>query len=311
MRFRWAITVGLLLAAYLLTGVVQVRPGERGVVRRFGRLLEYRLEPGLAFQLPWGMDRVERVAVDRLQSVVVGYQEDDFSGESMPPGQLLTGDHNLVNIQAILTYKVLAGAEAEYVLQAERLDAVLTRTAEAVMAQWIAARNVDDVLLNGKNELRSVLVGRMKKWIDPYRLGVEILDARVALIAPPDDVKPAFDSVALAQTRNTTLRHEAEQAVARELNQAEAEKNRLEKGTEGYVYTRKKLAEQDAQRFLKRLHEYEVGRQRNPQYLRQIWEEERGKLFQRLKQNGQIDLLDHHLGANGLDLMTVPPARQP
>ena len=311
MRSRLLIVVVLLLAAYLLTGVVQVRPGERGVVRRFGRLLPYRLEPGLAFQLPWGMDRVERVAVDRLQSVVVGYQEDDFSGESMPPGQLLTGDHNLVNIQAILTYKVLPGAEAEYVLQADRLDAVLTRTAEAVMAQWIAARNVDDVLLNGKNELRPVLVGRMKKWIDPYRLGVEILDARVALIAPPDDVKPAFDSVALAQTRTTTLRHEAEQAVARERNQAEAEKYRVEKETEGYVYTRKKLAEQDAQRFLKRLHEYEVGRRRNPQYLRQIWEEERGKLFQRLKQNGQIDLLDHHLGANGLDLMTVPPARQP
>ena len=40
-------------------------------------------------------------------------------------------------------------------------------------------------------------------------------------------------------------------------------------------------------------------------YLRQIWEEERSKLFARLKQNGQIDLLDHHLGANGLDLITA------
>ena len=32
-----------LLAAYLLTGVVQVRPGERAVVRRFGRVLEESL----------------------------------------------------------------------------------------------------------------------------------------------------------------------------------------------------------------------------------------------------------------------------
>jgi membrane protease subunit HflK len=309
MRSRWLIVVILVLVAYLLTGVVQVRPGERGVVRRFGRLLPYRLEPGLAFQLPWGMDRVERVAVDRLQSIVVGYQEDDSSGETMPSGQLLTGDHNLVNVQAILTYKVQPGAEAEYVLQADRLDAVLTRAVEAVMAQWVAGRNVDDVLLNGKNEMRPILVSRTSEWIETYRLGVEILDARVALIAPPDEVKPAFDSVALAQTRNTTLRHEAEQTVARELNQAEAEKYRLEKETEGYVYTRRRLAEEDAQRFLKRLHEYEVGRKANPQYLRQIWEEERGKLFQRLKQNGQIDLLDHHLGANGLDLMTAPPSR--
>jgi membrane protease subunit HflK len=298
----------LLAAAYLLTGVVQVRPGERGVVRRFGRLLPDRLEPGLAIQLPWGMDRVDRVAVDRVQSVLVGYQEDDLSGESMPAGQLLTGEHNLVNVQAMLTYKVRRDQEAEYVLQADRVDALLTRAVEAVMAQWVAGRNVDDVLLGGKTAMRPVLKEQTQAWIEPYRLGVEVLDARVALIAPPDDVKPAFDSVALAQTRNITLINAAEQSVARELQLAEAEKYRLEQETAAYIHARKLLAQRDAEGFLKRLHEYEVGRKQNPQYLRQIWEEERGKLFARLKQNGQIDLLDHHLSANGLDLITAPPS---
>jgi membrane protease subunit HflK len=296
----------VLLAGYALTGVVQIRPGERGVVRRFGRLLPNRLEPGLAFQLPWGMDRVDRVAVDRVQTVTIGYQEDDFSGETMPAGQLLTGDHNLVNVQAILSYKVRPNEEAEYVIQAERVDALLTRAVESVMAQWVAGRTVDDVLLNGKNEMRPVLKEQTQTWIEPYHLGVQILDARVALIAPPDDVKPDFDSVALAQTRNTTLRNTAEQNAARDLRMAEAEKYRLEKETSAYVHTRKLLTTQEADRFLKRLHQYEVGRKDNPFYLRQIWEEERSKLFTRLKQNGQIDLLDHHLGANGLDLITAP-----
>jgi membrane protease subunit HflK len=296
----------LLVAAYPLTGVVQIRPGERGVVRRFGRLLPSRLEPGLSFQLPWGMDRVDRVAVDRVQSVAVGYQEDDWSGESMPAGQLLTGDHNLVNVQTVLTYKVRPDEEAEYVLQADRVDALLTRAVESVMAQWVAGRTVDDVLLNGKNEMRPVLKEQTQSRIQPYRLGVQILDARVALIAPPDDVKPDFDSVALAQTRNVTLRNSAEQSVARDLRMAEAEKYRLGQETAAYVHTRKLLAQQDADRFVKRLRQYEIGRKDNPYYLRQIWEEERSKLFTRLKQNGQIDLLDHHLGANGLDLITAP-----
>src|SRR5579883_3146482 len=135
---RWWLVPVVLVAVYALTGVVQVRPGERGVVRRFGRLLPHPLEPGLAFQLPWGMDRVDRVAVDRVQSVTVGYQEDDFSGETMPAGQLLTGDHNLVNVQAVLTYKVRPNQETEYVMQADRIDALLTRTVESVMAQWFA-----------------------------------------------------------------------------------------------------------------------------------------------------------------------------
>lgn len=303
---RWGLILLVLLACYLLTGVIQIRPGERGVVRRFGRLLPARLEPGLAFQLPWGMDRIDRVAVDRVQRVSAGYQEDDFSGETMPPGQLLTGDHNLVNVQVILTYKVRPNEEAEYVMQADRVDALLTRAVESVMAQWVAGRTVDDVLLNGKNEMRPVLKAQTQTWIDPYRLGVQILDARVALIAPPDDVKPDFDSVALAQTRNTTLRNTAEQNVARDLRMAEAEKYRLERETAAYVHSRELLARQEADRFLKRLHQYEIGRKDNPYYLRQIWEEERSKLFAKLKQNGQIDLLDHHLGANGLDLITAP-----
>src|SRR5256714_13277035 len=98
--------VVLLLVGYLLTGVTQVRPGERAVVRRFGRVLQQKPDPGLWIGLPWGMDRVDRVAVDRIQSVTVGYQDEVAVDAAIPAGQLLTGDHNLVNIQVTLYYKV-------------------------------------------------------------------------------------------------------------------------------------------------------------------------------------------------------------
>src|SRR6476469_9592179 len=90
---------------YLLTGVVQVRRGERAVVRRFGRVLEHSPEPGLWVGLPWGMDRVDRVEVDTVRSVEVGY--DEAGGEAaLPAGQVLTGDNNLVNVRVTLFYKV-------------------------------------------------------------------------------------------------------------------------------------------------------------------------------------------------------------
>ena len=50
------------------TGLYQVLPGEAAVVRRFGRVLPERPEPGLYLGLPWGMDRVDRVAVDQLRA---------------------------------------------------------------------------------------------------------------------------------------------------------------------------------------------------------------------------------------------------
>jgi membrane protease subunit HflK len=296
----------LLLVAYGLTGVTLIRPGELAVVRRFGRVLEHKPDPGLWVGLPWGMDRVDHVVVDRLQSVVVGYRGDDNPDLVIPPGQLLTGDHNLVNVQATVYYKVRPEEVADYVAQADRVEAVLSRTTETVMAEWVAGRNVDDVLLNGKTALREDLVPRIEERLRPCRLGLEVRDARVTLIAPPDEVKDAFDRVAKVQTEMATARNRAEQEARRLLRQAEAERYRSEQETAAYASRTRSLARSEAERFQKRLDEYRLGSRQNPNYLRQIWEEERGKLFAKLKENRQIDLLDHHLGADGLELFTAP-----
>ena len=73
--------VVLLLVGYLLTGVTQVRPGERAVVRRFGRVLEQKPEPGLWIGLPWGMDRVDRVPAQEDTGLrPVGRQSLDLGG---------------------------------------------------------------------------------------------------------------------------------------------------------------------------------------------------------------------------------------
>src|SRR5437660_1209915 len=165
---RLLVLLVLLPAAYGLTGVTLTRPGELAVVRRFGRVLEHKPGPGLWVGLPWGMDRVDRVVVDRLQSAVVGYRGDDNPDLVIPPGQLLTGDHNLVNVQATIYYKVRPEEAADYVTQADRVDGLAERAAEAVMAEWVASRTVDEALLNGKVGLREALVKEVGDRIGPY-----------------------------------------------------------------------------------------------------------------------------------------------
>jgi modulator of FtsH protease HflK len=305
MRYLLAIVV-LALAAYALTGVVQVSPGERAVVRRFGRVLEHKPEPGLWIGLPRGMDRVDRVAVDRVQSVTVGFREEG-NDDPMPAGQLLTGDHNLVNTQATLYWKVRPEELDDYVTQADRVEELLTRAAEAVLAEWVAGRDVDDVLLNGKNALPSALIAGTQQRIEGYRLGVQVLDAQVAMLAPPEGVKHAFDNVASEQANVAALINQAEQETESKLRTAQSDKFRVELETAAYVERQKLLARREAESFTKRLQQYEAGRQSNPDYLRQIWEEERGKVFAKLKENGQIGLLDHHLGSDGLDMTIAPP----
>src|SRR5438477_774010 len=91
-------TLTALVAWTLLSALTQVQPGERAVVRRFGRILEEKPGPGLFLGLPWGMDLVERVSVGRVKRVLVGaVSKEEEEQRDTPAGQLLTGDHNLVN----------------------------------------------------------------------------------------------------------------------------------------------------------------------------------------------------------------------
>jgi membrane protease subunit HflK len=306
MRHLLAIAGFVLLAGYLLTGVVQVRPGERAVVRRFGQVVATP-GPGLWVGFPWGIDRVDRVAVDRVRHVTVGYQAGADISPTTPPGQLLTGDHNLVNAEVVIDYDVPDGQVVDYVIQAERVDGLIGRAVESVLAEWVAGRTVDDVLVTDKAVLPFWLVQRVQERLAPYRLGVRIRAANVAALLPPEDVRSAFDNVTRAQTEIRTRENEARQRATEVLRRAEAEKVRREQDTAAYVNERLQLATAEAETFEKRREQYQRLKKENPDFLVGLWWDEMGKLLGRLKANGRIDLLDNYLGSGGLDITQFAP----
>ena len=310
MRRTLAVLGVILLAGYLLTGVTQVRPGERALVRRFGRVLEYRPEPGLWVGLPWGMDRVDRVPIDQVRRVEIGYRPEADDGTEVPPGQVLTGDHNLVNVQIVLNYSVRPDGVEDFVVHAERADGLVARAAEAAAAEWVAGRAVDDVLLRGKVELPPWLVAEAQRRLDDYRLGVEVRDASVAHLLPPAEVKERFDAVTQAQTAIRTQRYRAEQEAQRRVRDAEADHYRLGQLAAAYANDRRAMARAEAESFGRRLSQYERMRRDNPDALAAIWWDEMGRLFAKMREGGQVDLLDNRLGADGLDITVVTPRRK-
>ena len=305
MRYLWLLLT-LLLVGYGLTGMVQVRPDERAVVRRFGRMLPVKPKPGLFIGLPWGMDRVDRIAVAKIQSITVGYQDDVALDDAIPAGQLLTGDHNLVNIQVTLFYKVKTDEEEDYLTEFDRVEGLIARAAESVLAQWVAARTVDDVLLNAKTALGSDLRDGIRQHLEPYRLGVELLEPRVSVVAPPEEVKAAFAKVTSAQTAIGTTINKAEQDTKARRRSAESDALQLKRETAAYEEKVTKLAAAEAGSFVARLRAYQLAKETNPNYLRQIWDEEMGDLLRKMQANRQLAPLDHLLNSLGLDLNTMP-----
>jgi membrane protease subunit HflK len=299
------IVPAILLAAYLLTGVARVRPGERAVVRRFGQVVA-QPGPGLWVGFPYGIDRVDRVPVNFVRQVKVGYDPDADDLSVAPSGQLLTGDQNLVNIAVAIEYSVVDGdAVVQYLLQQDRVETALARLGEAVLADWVGSHSVDEVLLTGKVAVRSWLPERIQERLERYELGVRILSINVTWLSAPDEVKNDFERVMVAQAGIRTRENEARQYSANLRRQAQADENDLMQRADAYAQGKQRMATADAGAFSARLEQYRRLRSDNPEILTSIWWSELGKLLLSLKANGQVDLLDAKIGADGLDLMQL------
>ncbi len=308
MRILLALLAVLFFFYTAATALTQVRPGERAVVRRFGRILSDKPRPGLHVGWPWGIDQVERVPVGKIRRVEVGFSGKETDEPSATPsGQLLTGDHNLVNVQAEIHYAVAEDKVENYFLYGDRADTIVARAAEAVLAEWIAGRNVDEVLLTGKAILPVELVAKIQDRLRPYDLGVQVEQASITRLNPPDEVKDAFDRVAQAQNSIVTQTNAAHQAAQRKEREADAEVFRIERQTAAYVQSQDLQARAEAENFLKRLAQYRQLVKTDANYLNKLWLDEMAQTYARMQQAGRLDLLDDYLTGEGLNILQFPP----
>jgi membrane protease subunit HflK len=306
---RWGRVIPfVVIAAYLITGIVSVRPGERAVVRRFGAVVATP-GPGLWVGLPWWIDRVDRVGVDLVRRVPVGYDENADPNALLPPGQLLTGDQNVVNVRVVIDYTVRADEVATYLAARDRLDGAVSRAAETALAEWVAARPVDDVLLTGKAILPGVLTARIRERLKPLHMGIDVQSAGVSHLAPIDEeqVRDAFTAVTRAQANIRTQEQDASAAAEKMLREARAKSYGIEQQAVGRVHEQLTLAKADADAFRKRLEQYRRLRHSNGNVLAALWWDELGPVFAKLRAAGRLDLLDNHIGPDGLDVMQVGP----
>lgn len=290
------------------TALTQVQPGERAVVRRFGRFLPERPSPGLHIGLPWGIDVVTRVPIGLVRRVTIGLRETDEEATGAPAGQLQTGDHNLVNVQAEILYVVREEDIDRFVVVADRADDLVARVAETALAEWVAGHSVDEALLRGKARLPAVLVDACNRRLADYRVGIQVEQASLTRLHPPEEVRDAFERVAQAQTGIRTQVNQAEEEADRRRREAEAERFRLMRLASAYAEEQRFAAQAEAAGFLKRLAQYRQLAKDDPNAINALWRDEVTRLFARMKTGGRIDLLDHHLSGDSLNITQFPPA---
>lgn len=300
----------LALGAYLLTGVTTVSPEERVVVRRFGKVVA-RPGPGLWVGLPWGVDRLDRVPVRTARQLTVGYDPAAAGDDSAtPPGQFLTGDQNLVNVQLVLDYAIGETDDDldDFVNHRDRVDVVLGRVAEAAAAEWVAGRGVDRVLLTGNAALPAWVMRRVGERLPAFRLGARVQRVSVGYLAPPEEVRAAFEAVTQAQTGIRTREFQALQEKEQRERQSAAVAYKLGQEAEEYRDTQRRQADADADAFRGELAAFRDVAKDNPDALTFLWWTEMGKALVALEaRGGKVRPLDHHLQNGELNVTEFFP----
>jgi len=240
----------------------QVDPEEVGVVRRFGKF-STTTEPGLHFVLPFGVDRVIKVPVQRQLEQECGFRTVSAGVRSeFRPAQgesnTLTGDLNAAVVEWVVQYRV--NDPYNYLFRVGDVSNTLRDLSEAVMRQVVGDRTVDEVLTVGRAEVAELAQVELQRLCDQYETGIKIEQVVLQDVTPPDPVKPSFNEVNRAKQDKERIINEARRAYNKAKPEAEGQANQMVSEAEGYKIERVNRAEGDAERFLAMYEEYRVAK---------------------------------------------------
>ncbi len=227
---------GLVLFGYVSTGVYSVAPGEAAVVRRFGSVIEPRMESGLHYRLPWPVDRVDIVNVSEVRREQVGVLEPEAEhAHPEPPSKLqaLSGDTNVVDVEVIVQYQVRD--PADYLFNVKYASYRVVRDAlRAAVTSLVTGLPVDALLTTGRNSLQQAIREQTQKRLDKYRSGLAVVGIDLQKAFPPADVAGAFTAVNTAREEKVRAINEAQGYANSLIPEARGEAQRIRAVAQAY-----------------------------------------------------------------------------
>lgn len=251
-------------ALYLASGLYAIKPEQRGVVFRFGRLLEEEALPGIHYRLPWPVDRVERLGTTEVRTLEVSFDEPKGTQKSAPGATgmsdaLLTGDENLVLSTLLVQYTVVK--PSDFLVRTGDPEGLMSRLARESAVAHFARVGVDYALTSGRQELQSRMRDDLQSTCDALGLGVRIASLQIRRIDPPSAVASAFKNVGSAREDRQKRVEEAQGERNRRLPEARGQAQKLKNEAMAEAREAVDHATGDAQRFVAAWEEYRKTRE--------------------------------------------------
>jgi len=200
--------IGIVVVLWLLSGIYIVNSPERGVVTRFGAYVE-TTTAGPHWHLPYPIESVVVVNVDRVRTAEIGYRANNRSSGSVGSESLmLTKDENIVDLRIAVQYKIQQANM--YLFDVSDPDVSLRAVVESALREVVGQNEMDFVLTQGRNEVVARVQSTAQKTLDKYRTGLLITSVNLQDAQPPEQVQPAFADVVKAREDKERIINEAE-----------------------------------------------------------------------------------------------------
>lgn len=244
----------VIVAVYaILSCQYTVEETEQAVVTTLGKVTSVETA-GLHFKLPYPIQGVTKVEVNRTQKLQIGYksgsESQGYSDNTSVPDEakMITGDFNIVNIDFFIEWKI--SDPVKFLYNSDEPSQTLKMISQSSARSIIGSKNVDGVLTTEKSIIQAEIKEKIVNKLGNYDLGVQVLDVKIQDSQPPtSEVIAAFKDVETAKQEKETRINEALAYKNKTLPAAESRADKLIRDAEAYKESRINAAKGDVAKF--------------------------------------------------------------
>jgi len=249
------VAIGVVVLLLAFSSYYQVEPAEVGAVLRFGKLVR-TTDPGPHFKIPFGIETVTKVPIQRQLKMEFGFRTEEpgsrstyrpSTAETKGESLMLTGDLNVAVVEWIVQFRIRD--PRAYLFNVRDVSTTFRYMSEAAMRQVVGDHSVDEVITIGRETIAFQAKEELQRLCDFYGIGIEVQQLVLQDVNPPDPVKPAFNEVNQAIQEKERSINEAWAEYNQAVPRAKGEADQAIRAAEGYAVERENKALGDASRF--------------------------------------------------------------
>jgi len=256
-----ALVGGVLILAWLWTGVQIVAPAEQGIVLRFGQYVD-TIGSGFHLRLPQPIEQVLRANVGARNQINIGFRPDADgraaqTADLTPDSLMLTGDANIMHVQFTISWQITNAQD--YFFQVDDVEPTIRAVADSAMREAVGQSKVDLILTSDRARIQEQVRATMQTVLDTYKAGVTVLAVALQDTKPPAQVVDAFNDQQASTSDKERSINEAQTYANSIVPKARGDASKIVQDAEAFKQQAVTLAQGESQRFLTIFEQYRAS----------------------------------------------------